>query len=156
MTGKQTGVRPGRPTAHGSFQLILNIERVLGIHARQAVMADFRFDPETPLVVSVELLIDGGPRVLWRIGRDLLHQGLYSVSGLGDVQIWPSSLAERQTARLQLASGDMAALFEVPLPPLAHWLESTYTLVPAGHELSGIDWDRVSTDVLPSSDAQAD
>ncbi|MFB9572085.1 SsgA family sporulation/cell division regulator [Streptomyces yanii] len=95
----------------------MGIERVLDVSARQTIRTEFRFDPEAPLVVCMEFVIEGGPPVLWRIGRDLLQQGLYSVSGLGDVQIRPSPLKDRATAWLQLTSGNMAALFELPVPP---------------------------------------
>jgi hypothetical protein len=134
--------------AHAPPELILDIERVLDVAARQTIRAEFRFDPRAPLVVSLELLIEGGPRVLWRIGRDLLQQGLYSVSGLGDVQMWPTHSEDRATAWLQLASRDMAALFELPVPPLEEWLECTYELVPAGRELAEIDWEAAATDLL--------
>ncbi|GGJ40066.1 SsgA family sporulation/cell division regulator [Streptomyces brasiliensis] len=134
----------------------MDIERVLDVSARQTIRTEFRFDSEAPLVVSMEFVIEGGPRVLWRIGRDLLHQGLYSVSGLGDVQIRPSSLEDQATAWLQLASGNMAALFELPVPPLAKWLEYTYELVPDGHELAGIDWDAATADLLQSPTAHSD
>jgi hypothetical protein len=70
------------------------------------------------------------------------------MSGLGDVRMWPSSLEEGATARLQLASGDMAALFELPIPPLAAWLEHTYSLVPAGQELAGVDWNVTTAKLL--------
>ncbi|GGT72371.1 SsgA family sporulation/cell division regulator [Streptomyces sp. NPDC056930] len=156
MSGKQSRVQARRTASHGGPELILDIERVLDVSARQAIRADFRFDPESPLIVCVEFLIEGGPRVLWRIGRDLLQQGLYSMSGLGDVQIWPSNLEARETAWLQLASGDMAALFELPVPPLAEWLQRTYELVPAGHELSGIDWDVATADLLQISETGSD
>ncbi|MET7304883.1 SsgA family sporulation/cell division regulator [Embleya sp. NPDC005575] len=56
--------------------------------------------------------------------------------------------AEASAAWLKLASGDMAALFELPVEPLAEWLQNTYELVPAGHELSGIDWDIATADLL--------
>lgn len=156
MSGNQSGVQACRTASHGRPELTLHIERVLDVSARQTIRADFRFDPESPLVVCVELLIEGGPRVLWRIGRDLLEQGLYSMSGLGDVQIWPSNLEERATAWLQLANGDMAALFELPVPPLAEWLERTYELVPAGHELAGVDWDVATADLLQSPGTDSD
>ncbi|MFE3904810.1 SsgA family sporulation/cell division regulator [Streptomyces sp. NPDC059153] len=156
MSGKQSRVQARRTASHGGPELILDIERVLDVSARQAIRADFRFDPESPLIVCVEFLIEGGPRVLWRIGRDLLQQGLYSMSGLGDVQIWPSNLEARETAWLQLTSGDMAALFELPVPPLAEWLQRTYELVPAGHELSGIDWDVATADLLQISETGSD
>ncbi|MFG2356899.1 SsgA family sporulation/cell division regulator [Streptomyces sp. NPDC048521] len=156
MSGYQPGVQASRTAPHGRPQLTLDIERVLDVSARQAIRAEFRYDPELPLVVCVEFLVEGGPRVLWRIGRDLLQQGLYSMSGLGDVQIWPVNLEERATARLQLVSRDMAALFELPVPPLAEWLEHTYELVPAGHELAGVDWDVTTADLLHGPTAQSD
>ncbi|MEU1268530.1 SsgA family sporulation/cell division regulator [Streptomyces sp. NPDC005799] len=148
MSGNRPDVRARRAGSYDSLELILDIERVLDVSARQPIRAEFRFDPESPLVVCVEFLIAGGPRVMWRIGRDLLHQGLYSVSGFGDVQLWPSRPEVRATARLQLTSRDMAALFELPVPPLAEWLEHTYELVPAGHELTEIDWDVATADLL--------
>ncbi|MFJ4622351.1 SsgA family sporulation/cell division regulator [Streptomyces sp. NPDC088812] len=136
--------------------LSLDIERVLEVSVRQAVRAEFRFSPRSPLVVCVDLLVEGGPRVRWRIGRDLLQQGLYSVSGLGDIRMWPSRPGERATSWLQLCSGDMAALFELPVEPLAAWLERTYELVPAGQELAGIDWDVATAGLLPAREAQHD
>ncbi|GGM25741.1 hypothetical protein GCM10010129_82810 [Streptomyces fumigatiscleroticus] len=156
MSGNQPGVRTRGTAPHDRLELILDIERVLDLSTRQAVRAEFRFAPDSPLTVSAELLVEDGPRVLWRIGRDLLQQGLYSMSGLGDVQIWPSSLEERATAWLQLASGDMAALFELPVPPLAEWLKYTYELVPAGHELATVDWDVASAHLPHAPEARSD
>ncbi|MFD7408950.1 SsgA family sporulation/cell division regulator [Streptomyces sp. NPDC059866] len=112
--------------------------------------------PDSPFVVCVEFAVEGGPRVRWRIGRDVLKQGLYSTSGLGDVRMWPSNPQERATAWLQLASGDMAALFELPVSPPAEWLEYTYELVPAGSELAGVDWDAATADLLPAHGTRSD
>ncbi len=139
-----------RTAPNGGLLLSLDIERVLGVSARQAVEAEFRFSPEAPWAVSVELQVEGGPRVRWRIGRELLQQGLHTMSGLGDIQMWPSNLEERATSWLQLCSGDMAALFELPVPPLADWLERTYELVPAGRELAGVDWGVAAADLPPA------
>ncbi|GCB44786.1 SsgA family sporulation/cell division regulator [Streptomyces sp. NL15-2K] len=147
MSTNQPGVQ-ARLAPNARPELILDIERVLDLAARQTIRAEFRFDPGAPLVVSVELLIEGGPRVLWRIGRDLLQQGLYSVSGLGDVKMWPAHSEDRATAWLQLASRDMAALFELPVSPLEEWLEYTYELVPAGREIAEIDWEAATADLL--------
>jgi Streptomyces sporulation and cell division protein, SsgA len=142
MSGNQPGVQAPRTAPYDIPELTLDIERVLDVSARQAIRAEFR--------------IENGPRVLWRIGRDLLQQGLYSMSGLGDVQIWPTHPEDRATARLQLTSGDMAALFELPVPPLVEWLEYTYELVPAGQELAELDWDIATADLLQDPTAQAD
>ncbi|MEV0502231.1 SsgA family sporulation/cell division regulator, partial [Streptomyces spectabilis] len=126
MSGHQPSVRDDRPARHGVPELALGIERVLGVSARQPVRAAFRFDPRAPLVVSAEFVVENGPRVLWRIGRDLLWQGLRAKSGTGDVRMRPShqehrhhagSPDDRATAWLQLATGDVAALFELPVPP---------------------------------------
>ncbi|WP_309221657.1 SsgA family sporulation/cell division regulator [Streptomyces sp. Act143] len=129
---------------------------MLDLTARQAVRATFRYDPDAPWVVSVELAVEHGPRVLWRIGREILQQGLHSVSGLGDIQMWPSSFGDGATARLQLTSRDTAALFELPVPPLAQWLADTYELVPAGAELSEIDWDAATADLLQEPQPHCD
>jgi hypothetical protein len=157
MSGYQPGVDAGRTAPRGRPELTLDIERVLDLSARQTIRAAFRYDPELPLIVRVEFLIEGGgPRVVWRIGRDLLHQGLYSMSGVGDVRMWPSRPEERDTAWLQLASGDMAALFELPVPPLAEWLEHTYALVPAGGEFAAVDWDVTTQDLLRGPRTESD
>jgi hypothetical protein len=50
----------------------------------------------------------------------------------------------------------MAALFELPVSPLADWLEYTYELVPAGHELTEIDWDVATADLLQGPRAHSD
>ncbi|MFD9902684.1 SsgA family sporulation/cell division regulator [Streptomyces sp. NPDC059063] len=140
MSGYQPGVQVGRTARHGRLQLALDIERVLDVSTRQPIRAEFTFAPEAPSIVCAEFGIEGGPRVLWRIERDVLCQGLHARSGTGDVQVWPSPVANRATAWLQLASGDMAALFALPVAPLAEWLEHTYELVPAGraHPVRGM------------------
>lgn len=156
MSGDHPGVRTRRTASHDRHELALDIERVLGVATRQAVRAEFRFDPRSPWSVAVQFLVEDGPRASWRIGRGVLQQGLYSLSGLGDVRMWPSSPRSRATAWLQLASGDMAALFELPVPALAEWLEHTYELVPAQHELAGVDWDAAGADLFRGPGTHAD
>lgn len=156
MSGDQRGVRAHQGPPHAQPVLTLDIHRVLDLFARRGVRAEFRFDPDVPFVVTTGLRIEGGPTVIWRIGRDLLYQGLFSVSGLGDIQVWPSHLEERATAWLQLSPGGTAALFELPLSPLAEWLEYTYQLVPAGEELDGLDWDAVTASLLEDPEVPSD
>ncbi|MEU5772789.1 SsgA family sporulation/cell division regulator [Streptomyces venezuelae] len=148
MSGYRPGVQAGRTAPRSCPPLVLHVERVLDVSARQPVRAEFGFDPGAPLAVRVEFGVQGGPCVVWRMGRDVLRQGLRSRSGLGDAQLWPSDVAGRATVRLQLASGDMAALFVLPAPPLADWLEHTYELVPEGQELAGVDWDDTTAALL--------
>ncbi|MGY0489353.1 SsgA family sporulation/cell division regulator [Streptomyces sp. WG-D5] len=157
MCGNHPGVRTRGTAPRDSPGLVLDVERILDVSARQAVRAEFRFEPASPLVVRVEFLVEGGPRVVWRIGRDLLREGLYAVSGPGDVRVRPAySAAGGAVVRLQLASGDVAALFDLPAEPLARWLEHTYGLVPAGQELAGVDWDVATADLLRDPAAPTD
>ncbi|MFH8625986.1 SsgA family sporulation/cell division regulator [Streptomyces vietnamensis] len=156
MSGDRPGVQVRRAVPKGRLELILDIERVLDVSTRQPVRAEFRFTPEDPLAVCVEFLVQGGPRALWRIGRDLLQRGLRSASGFGDVRMRPSQSVDRATAWLQLSSKDTAALFEVPVPPLAEWLEHTYDLVPAGQELATIDWAVAAAELLRTPGAHSD
>ncbi|MFG3283417.1 SsgA family sporulation/cell division regulator [Streptomyces sp. NPDC048111] len=152
MRGYPSGVQDHCPAAgEECLQLSLDIERVLGIAVRQPVRAVFRFSPRSPLVVCADLRVVDGPRALWHIGRDLLRDGLRRRSGTGDVQAWPSPPLPgrgQRTVRLQLASRDMAALFELPAQPLAGWLRHTYEQVPAGRELSGVDWAATAAGLL--------
>ncbi|MFF0739668.1 SsgA family sporulation/cell division regulator [Streptomyces sp. NPDC004111] len=147
MSGYPAEVQAGRTPRHGCPRLTLVVRRVLGVGVHLPVGAEFGFDPAAPLTVSARFTAEGGPRVLWQLGRDLLHQGLRERSGTGDVRIRPSRPDRPATALLQLASADTAALFELPVPPLAAWLAHTYTLVPAGRELTGVDWDAVAADL---------
>ncbi|MER7705152.1 SsgA family sporulation/cell division regulator [Kitasatospora sp. NPDC097605] len=126
--------------------LTLEIERVLGVGARQAVGAEFRYDPVLPLVVTAQFTVPGGPHARWHLGRDLLHSGLRAPSGHGAVRLRPSP--DRSKAWLRLLATDTAALFELPAAPLATWLDHTYTLVPAGRELATVDWDATTTALL--------
>ncbi|MFJ6073960.1 SsgA family sporulation/cell division regulator [Streptomyces sp. NPDC093065] len=148
MSGDRPGVRARRTAPRELPPLSLDIHRMLDAFARHTVQAEFRFDTGAPLVVSVTFLVEGTPCITWRIGRDLLYQGLFWLSGLGDVQVWPAHLDERATAWLRLESYDLTALFEVPVPPLAEWLERSYELVPAGAEMDGLDWDDVIAGLL--------
>lgn len=150
MSGNQPGVRGHRATPRELPLLSLDLHRMLDAFARYTVQAEFRFATGAPLVVTVTFLVEGIPCITWLIGRDLLYQGLFWLSGLGDVQVWPAHLDERSTAWLQLDSYDLTALFEVPVAPLAEWLEYSFALVPAGEEMEGLDWDDIIAGLLRS------
>ncbi|NEA40535.1 SsgA family sporulation/cell division regulator [Streptomyces sp. SID11385] len=133
---------PHRPVSCGA--LTVDIQQVLDVCLQRSVEAEFRYDPVSPLVVTVRLAPEGCPGVVWHIGRDLLHHGMRALSGLGDVQVWPSCLDAPATAWLRLGGAEAAALFELPVHPLVEWLEVTYQVVPAGTELEPMDWDALA------------
>ncbi|MFF7369716.1 SsgA family sporulation/cell division regulator [Streptomyces tricolor] len=121
--------------------LVLDIDQMLDEFTRQAVQAEFRFDPDMPAVITVEFLAERGPSLIWRIGRELLHRGLTAMSGSGDVRMWPTLPGERPSSWLLLESQEVEVLFELPTAELTEWLDTTYRIAPADTEMDGLDWD---------------
>ncbi|MGW3853247.1 SsgA family sporulation/cell division regulator, partial [Streptomyces fagopyri] len=150
MSGHRSGAEDRPATSQCPLLLSLDIHRMLDRSTWQQVRADFRFDQKSPLVVAVEFLAED-VRVTWSIGRDVLRQGLVSMSGTGDVQVRPTHLGERTAAWLRLTAGDVTALFALPVAPLEEWLERTYQVVPAGDEMNGASWDVFTTGALANA-----
>ncbi|WP_225891036.1 SsgA family sporulation/cell division regulator [Streptomyces dioscori] len=132
--------------------LSLAIQRLLDDFAWQAMGAEFRFDPDMPMLVSITFMAGPGPRVTWSVSRELVYRGLHELSGSGDVQMWPVGSADGATARLLLESPDMSSLFELPARPLARWLDSTYRTTPRQDEMAGLDWDSFIADILDGAE----
>ncbi|MEU3252245.1 SsgA family sporulation/cell division regulator [Streptomyces sp. NPDC006997] len=142
MTDHQLSGSPARrPLPRRVAPLSLRINRVVWHTLRVPLAADFRYDPGIPLTVSVTFRPPEGPRVTWRIGRDLLLDGLMEATGDGDVRIWPLRGRSRWKVCLRLRSRGAQALFEADLGALETWLRGTYDVVPYGTELAGVDWD---------------
>lgn len=157
MSGNRHG-EVGSPTQAARVpSLSLNIRRVLESNScRQAVRATFHYDLNAPLVVTVTFRVHNSRKnVTWRIGRDLLYEGLFALSGIADVQVWPTDHEEWQTAWLKIGSRSATALFELPAPPLAEWLEDTYALVPPGQESVYLDWDAFAASLVTDPDVSA-
>jgi hypothetical protein len=121
--------------------LFLDLDQMLDEFTRQPMQAEFRFDADMPAVITVEFLAERGPSLSWRIGRELLYRGLTSMSGYGDVRMWPTLPGERPSSWLLLESQEVEALFELPTGPLAEWLEATYRITSAEAEMDGLNWD---------------
>ncbi|WP_193783503.1 SsgA family sporulation/cell division regulator [Streptomyces sp. E5N91] len=156
MSGNDSGTGTPWTAAHDLPPLHLDVQRLLDVYAQQTLRAEFRFDLAHPLVVTMSFIVADCPPVTWRLSRDLLYQGLFSLSGLGDVQVWPTHLDDRSAVCLQLDSYGMTASFELPIPPLAEWLEHSYRIVPAGTELEGVDWDIVTAEMLSGGGVPSD
>lgn len=151
MNSDEAGIGPGRVAGSAPQELpplCLWVRQVLDGVPRVPVRTEFEFDARSPMVVSVTFTQWHGARVTWRIGRELLYQGLYEDSGEGDVQAWPTPSGEEDTAWLLLESGDDSAVFELPVPLLAPWLEATYERVTAQEEAGTLDWDAFLDDLL--------
>ncbi|MFI0517875.1 SsgA family sporulation/cell division regulator [Streptomyces sp. WSLK1-5] len=148
MNNDQSGLWVRETAPQGPSLLSLEIVRVLDEQTSRSVLADFRFDPGTPMVVSVTFKPAAAAAVTWRIGRELLYRGLFEHSGEWDVRMRPALHEEPSTAWLMLNSVSGSALFSLPVPPLAEWLEATYRIVPAEAEGDALDWDGFLAELL--------
>ncbi|MFF7777757.1 SsgA family sporulation/cell division regulator [Streptomyces tanashiensis] len=128
--------------------LCLDLDQMLDEFTRLPIRATFRFDVSLPAVVTVEFPAERGPGLVWCIGRELLHGGLTSMSGSGEVRMWPTLPGGRPASWLLLESAEVEALFEVPTAPLAEWLKATYRVVAAEAEWDGLNWDGFLGDLL--------
>ncbi|MEU9174281.1 hypothetical protein AB0D34_42080 [Streptomyces sp. NPDC048420] len=55
---------------------------------------------------------------------------------------------ERPSSWLLFESEELSALFEVPIAPLAEWLDATYRSTPAKAEMDGLDRDGFLRELL--------
>ncbi|MFD5064913.1 SsgA family sporulation/cell division regulator [Streptomyces sp. NPDC058394] len=124
---------------------------IVDAYIEQPVQADFRFDPSTPMLVSVTFVPRRGQHVTWHIGRELLLHGLYEDSGTGDVTAWPDENMESDVLCLVLESNATSAFLEVPRMELDEWLKATYECVSAGAEADTLDWDGFLVGILDAS-----
>ncbi|MFF4353652.1 SsgA family sporulation/cell division regulator [Streptomyces sp. NPDC001530] len=136
--------------------LFLDLDQMLDEFTPLPIRAEFRFDADMPAVITVEFLAERGPSLIWRIGRELLHHGLTSMSGCGDVRMWPALPRERPSSWLLLESQEVEALFEVPVAPLAEWLDATYRVTSAEAEMDGLNWDDFLVELLDSPGAPSE
>ncbi|MFD8003631.1 SsgA family sporulation/cell division regulator [Streptomyces mirabilis] len=136
--------------------LFLDLDQMVDEFTPLPIRAQFRFDPDMPAVITVEFLAERGPSLIWRIGRELLHRGLTSMSGCGDVRMWPALPRERPSSWLLLESQEVEALFEVPVAPLAEWLDATYRVTSAEAEMDGLDWENFLVELLDGPGAPSE
>ncbi|MFB8131204.1 SsgA family sporulation/cell division regulator [Streptomyces mirabilis] len=136
--------------------LFLHLDQMVDEFTPLPIRAEFRFDPDMPAVITVEFLAERGPSLIWGIGRELLHRGLTSMSGCGDVRMWPALPRERPSSWLLLESQEVEALFEVPVAPLAEWLDATYRATSAEAEMDGLDWENFLVELLDGPGAPSE
>ncbi|MEU1598506.1 SsgA family sporulation/cell division regulator [Streptomyces sp. NPDC005708] len=148
MSENQYDPRARQSQRRGVASLSLRVYQRLWDSFRIPMRAEFRFDADDPLVVAVTFLPKDEPPVTWHISRELLYGGLVEASGTGDVQVWPLRVHRRWMVRIRLECRGRAAQFEVDLRAVEDWLHETYTAVPMGEELNGVDWDAVVADLL--------
>lgn len=107
----------------------------------RAVHASLHYLPRDPYAVRVAFHTGAAEIIEWTFARSLLSDGVTHPVGDGDVQVWPTDVAEQAGVCLALSSPSGRALFEAPLPRVVQFLTQTYALVPTGDESSFVDVD---------------
>ncbi|MET8945231.1 SsgA family sporulation/cell division regulator [Streptomyces sp. NPDC004542] len=129
-----------RTTTH----LTVEIHAVISATEALSVEARFTYDPADPLAVRMDFPSPQDRVPPWFFSRDLLSAGLLAPSGDGDVRVWPPCRCHGPTTvRILLRGGRAAAVLYVPAAALQDWLETTYTVVPAGEEDTHLCLDEV-------------
>ncbi|MGP4000552.1 SsgA family sporulation/cell division regulator [Streptomyces sp. 8N706] len=106
------------------FDLVLSPERSISVPARLTYRTD------DPYAVRITFHIGSDSPVTWAFARDLLVEGVFRLSGHGDVRIWPAKVDGRSVICLVLSSPDGDAMLEAPAAAVSAWLERTMRLVP--------------------------
>jgi hypothetical protein len=105
------------------------------------VQAEFRYDPDDPLAVSLVIGVECDEPVVWVFGRDLLADGVTRPTGEGDITIEPATDAEhREEVRITLAT-DCLATMVAPRDRVIEFLVASFSAVPSGCEMDRIDID---------------
>lgn len=107
-------------------------------HNTTTVRVGMYWSPVNPLTVCLEFIPKQGNPVKWVVGRDILLDGLSSLSGSGDIQVWPASPT---TVGVWMANQSGEAEFSVALDVLRDFLAATLHRLPRGREFDHVDMD---------------
>lgn len=107
------------------------------------VMADLRYDSANPYAVSMTFHVGADQTVRWLFGRDLLLHGQHALTGIGDVQVWPSRPfgTSQVCIALRPCPHDDAVVVTASARTLGAFVRRTLAVVPAGTEARHLDLD---------------
>lgn len=148
-------MRNCRPTG---VQVSIALRLVVPEESTVPVCANLEYSPADPYAVHVvfHTSLDDTPNdISWSFSRELLAEGLYRQTGIGDVKAWPWAGRSQNSIGLALSSPDGYALFEIPREPVEEFLARTYALVAAGEESDSLDMDEELAALLSAPDADA-
>ncbi|GAA1136081.1 hypothetical protein F4556_001861 [Kitasatospora gansuensis] len=131
-----TGDEAVRPDIEpGPVEEILMLRIALDEDSVGEVRTRFRYDPDRPYEVLLTFHLGRSDEADWVFSRDLLRDGLQSLSGQGDVKLWPAYCpCHGSTLHLALESPHGQALLEASKPRVKDWLDRTYACVSAEDE----------------------
>lgn len=136
---------PAAPTLTQDIALHCDDER----GRPMAFMATFAYDEHDPYAVGVTFHVPAGD-VPWVIGRCLIHQGLTSPIGDGDVRFAPGIDENGQAVvRMTFHSPEGRLRVAAQTADLLQFLVRTWLLVPTGGEAMLLDLDSMVETLRP-------
>ncbi len=114
------------------------------------LVASLHYSASDPYAIRMAFHVGPEEPVEWIFARELLADGMATLEGDGDVQIWPSSPAmgpdgeirgPLSVLNLKLSSPFGEAHFEAPADAISNFLDRTYSIVRMGRERDVIDID---------------
>jgi hypothetical protein len=121
---------------------------VIGAEDWATLAAELRYDIADPYAVTLAFPLEDGD-ITWTFGRDLLLDGLYEPTGMGDVHIWPCVDSEgHAVVIIELQSFGTEALIQARLSDLHPFVDRATALVPPGTESAYVDVDTAVAAIL--------
>ncbi|MFF1873355.1 SsgA family sporulation/cell division regulator [Kitasatospora herbaricolor] len=131
------GDEEGSTAAPAAVEEVLTMRIALGDEAVGEVSTRFRFDPQRPYEVLLTFHLGRPDEADWVFSRELLRDGLTTLSGQGDVKLWPAYCpCHGATLHVALESPHGSALLEVAKSKVQDWLDRTYAQVSEAAEAS--------------------
>ena len=120
------------------------------------LVASLFYSGEDPYAIRIAFHVGLDEPVEWIFARDLLAEGVKGRTGLGDVQVWPSTAtpdpatgeSDREVLNIELSSPFGQAHFEAPVNEISDFLRRTYRVVEEGKESEFVDVESEIDDLL--------
>ncbi|WP_151483102.1 SsgA family sporulation/cell division regulator [Streptomyces albicerus] len=124
---RQVDVRPEPVT----FRTLV---RLAEDEAYLSVVTDLRYDSAEPYSVFMVFNADTDMTIEWTFGRELLLSGRQQLSGVGDIQIWPSEILGSDVVFISFRSGEDMFVVAASAVVIGAFLEDTLEVVSLGEE----------------------
>jgi len=119
----------------------LGLSLVVPEHGAVPLVASLDYSADDPYAIRMAFHVGTDEPVEWIFARELLAAGLESLTGEGDVTVWPEDVEGADILNIALSSPFGEAHFEAPLSATAEFLKSTYGIIPTGSESDFMDVD---------------